>query len=90
MSSYFIKGGLILSSICCIPSLLGFGVTGVVAGSTAAVIQSGIGNVASGSLFAIIQSCAMKGVFANLTTLGLGSTSIGITGWLKGKFTKTQ
>jgi len=50
---------------------LGFSAGGVVAGSTAAGIQAGIGNVAAGSAFAIAQSIAMGG------TVPIGCTAIG-------------
>jgi len=42
-------------------SLIGFGATGPVAGSMAAVWQASIGNVAVGSVFSTIQSAAMGG-----------------------------
>ena len=41
--------------------MIGFGAAGPVAGSIAAGIQAGIGNVAAGSLFATLQSAAMGG-----------------------------
>ncbi|KAH9976282.1 hypothetical protein BGW80DRAFT_1167856, partial [Lactifluus volemus] len=43
--------------------LIGFSAIGPVAGSLAAIIQAGIGNVMAGSLFAIAQSIAMGGAF---------------------------
>ncbi|KAI0338975.1 hypothetical protein BDW22DRAFT_1362309, partial [Trametopsis cervina] len=46
--------------------LVGFGVSGPIAGTLAAFIQSCIGNVAAGSLFAILQSAAMGGAGAAL------------------------
>ncbi|THH17918.1 hypothetical protein EW146_g2980 [Bondarzewia mesenterica] len=45
-----------------IVGLLGFGSQGVVAGSWAAAVQAGIGNVAAGSPFAIAQSIGAGGV----------------------------
>ncbi|ODN90789.1 hypothetical protein L198_06106 [Cryptococcus wingfieldii CBS 7118] len=42
--------------------LFGFGAAGVTAGSLAASIQAGIGNVAAGSLFAFLQSAGAGGV----------------------------
>ncbi|KIV94760.1 hypothetical protein PV10_02492 [Exophiala mesophila] len=42
-------------------ALGGFGAGGVQAGSPAAAVQAGIGNVAAGSWFAIAQSAAMGG-----------------------------
>lgn len=50
--------------------LAGFGAGGIVAGSVAAGIQSGIGNVAAGSVFATVQSLGMTGVLSTTTTLG--------------------
>ena len=49
-----------------IPVALGFGATGIVGGSAAAAIQSGIGNVAAGSLFSICQSLGMTGFFTGV------------------------
>ncbi|KAI0784738.1 hypothetical protein C8Q75DRAFT_380887 [Abortiporus biennis] len=49
-------------------SILGFSPTGPIAGSAAARMQSGIGNVAAGSAFATAQSLAMKnGTAASIT-----------------------
>ncbi|KAI8960643.1 hypothetical protein F5Y11DRAFT_329014 [Daldinia sp. FL1419] len=41
--------------------VLGFGANGIVGGSIAAGIQSGIGNVAAGGVFATLQSAGMAG-----------------------------
>lgn len=38
--------------------LTGFGPFGIIAGSIATIMQSGIGNVVAGSLFSLIQSYA--------------------------------
>ena len=51
-----------------IPVALGFGATGIVGGSAAAAIQSGIGNVAAGSLFSICQSLGMTGFFTGVAS----------------------
>ncbi|KAL4253280.1 IFI6/IFI27 family protein [Abortiporus biennis] len=49
-------------------SILGFSPTGPIAGSAAARMQSGIGNVAAGSAFATAQSLTMKnGTAASIT-----------------------
>ncbi|GAB0136601.1 hypothetical protein EsDP_00004897 [Epichloe bromicola] len=40
---------------------MGFGSLGPIAGTAAACVQSGIGNVAAGSAFATLQSAAMGG-----------------------------
>jgi hypothetical protein len=60
-----------------IPALLGFGTAGIAAGSTAAVIQSGIGNVAAGSIFAFLTSLGMKGAFLATSAGGILSTAFG-------------
>ncbi|KAH9871566.1 hypothetical protein J1614_005821 [Plenodomus biglobosus] len=62
--------------VACTPAILGglgFGAGGIVAGSVAAGIQAGIGNVAAGSSFAILTSAMMGGG-------GLGSILMGIWG----------
>ncbi|KAH9081433.1 hypothetical protein EDB83DRAFT_543311 [Lactarius deliciosus] len=52
---------------------LGFSAIGPVAGTTAATIQAGIGNVAAGSFFAMAQSAAMGGAIpAVFTAIGAG------------------
>ena len=43
-------------------STVGFGTGGVIAGSTAAGIQAGIGSVAAGSAFAVFQSLGAFGL----------------------------
>lgn len=56
-------GGSVLGAI--VLPLVGFGVGGIAAGSTAAAWQSSIGSagiVASGSLFAILQSLGTTGL----------------------------
>ncbi len=60
MSEYLIITGAII----CIPCLIGFGASGIVAGSTAAAMQSSIGNVAAGSAFSYFQSLAATGLVA--------------------------
>ena len=65
-----ITGGLTLG-MSLIPITIGFGTSGISAGSTAAGIQSSIGNVSAGSLFSILTSLGMTGTFTN--TAGLGS-----------------
>ena len=39
--------------------MVGFGASGIIAGSKAALIQASIGNVAAGSLFAVFTSIGM-------------------------------
>ena len=63
-----IAGGVVAGASL-LPMALGFGTAGIAAGSTAAAIQSGIGNVAAGSLFSIMQSLGMTGFFAKLATV---------------------
>ena len=60
---------------------LGFSSGGVVAGSTAAVIQAGIGNVAAGSAFAALQSVAATGVVATVGPVALGAGVLGGVGY---------
>ncbi|CAN9165287.1 unnamed protein product [Alternaria alternata] len=57
-------------------SATGFGPAGIVAGSTAAIIQAGIGNVVAGSIFATCTSAMMGGSGALIVFGGvwLGST----------------
>ena len=63
--------GLIISVIAGVVAIgsgtiaaMGFGPTGIVAGSIAAGIQSGIGPVAAGSVFAALQSAGQSGLVA--------------------------
>jgi hypothetical protein len=53
-----------VGGVLAIPSVLGFGTTGIVGGSIAAGIQSSIGNVAVGSTFSVLQSLGATGVLA--------------------------
>mmetsp|Transcript_12394 Transcript_12394/g.16273 ORF Transcript_12394/g.16273 Transcript_12394/m.16273 type:complete len:170 (+) Transcript_12394:69-578(+) len=62
-------GGLALT-------LAGFGAGGIVSGSIAAGIQSGIGNVAAGSLFAAAQGAGATGAIASMT---VGATATAAT-----------
>jgi hypothetical protein len=58
---------------------LGFTSSGIAAGSTAAVIQAGIGNVVAGSAFAGVQSLAATGVIYSVglvSGVGLGACAI--------------
>jgi hypothetical protein len=50
---------------------LGFTGSGVAAGSVAAGIQAGLGNVATGSLFAVAQSAAATGVITAVGVVGV-------------------
>ena len=74
LSGILIGAGAILT----VPTLLGFGATGVVAGSAAAAIQAAIGNVAAGSTFATMTSLGMTGVLSTLSFTGVGSIAAGI------------
>ena len=74
-----ITGGVI-ASISLLPIILGFGTTGIVAGSVAAGIQAAIGNVAAGSLFAVSTSLGMTGAF--VSTTAAGTTALGLGGGL--------
>ncbi|KAI0951709.1 hypothetical protein AcV7_007729 [Taiwanofungus camphoratus] len=62
---------------------VGFGASGVVGGSLAALIQGGIGNVAAGSLFAICQSIGAGGalpVLGYVAGAGLGVAATAAAG----------
>ena len=82
MASLLIIGGIGLLGSYAVPTLLGFGSTGIVAGSVAAAIQSGIGNVAAGSVFSSLTSMGMSGTFALLGKIGLSSVVAGLTGYI--------
>jgi len=57
--------------------LVGFSAAGPVAGTFAAIIQSGIGNVVAGSAFATAQSVAMGGAIPTVVTaIGAGVGSL--------------
>ena len=73
MASLLLIGGGLATALGVGGSLLGFGTTGIVAGSAAAA-QAAIGNVAAGSAFAALTSLGMKGIFAG-TAIGGGITS---------------
>jgi len=56
-------------------TVAGFTSSGIAAGSAAAAMQAGIGNVVGGSAFAVAQSLGASGVFATLgavSGVGLG------------------
>ena len=74
LSGILIGAGAILT----VPTLLGFGGAGIVAGSVAAATQAAIGNVAAGSLFATMTSLGMTGVLSTLSFTGVGSIAAGI------------
>jgi len=58
--------------------VVGFSAAGPVAGSIAAGMQAGIGNVVAGSLFAGAQSVAMGGALpAAITAVGGGAGGLG-------------
>ncbi|KAI9901104.1 hypothetical protein N3K66_002921 [Trichothecium roseum] len=80
--------GVITVPVTGILGLVGFTGQGVLAGSTAAAIQSGIGNVVAGSVFAFGQSFAAGGqalaALNGIVQVGGAATSIaGMGGWLK-------
>ncbi|PVG00923.1 hypothetical protein CPB86DRAFT_782166 [Serendipita vermifera] len=63
--------------------VLGFSTGGVVAGSIAAGMQSGIGNVAAGSLFAMAQAAGtapiVTGLHAGVAAGAAGGAKIALT-----------
>ena len=59
-------------------SWLGFTSGGIAAGSTAAGIQAGVGNIVAGSTFATMQSLGATGVFYGLGVAGgVGLVAVG-------------
>ncbi|ORY68083.1 hypothetical protein LY90DRAFT_504347 [Neocallimastix californiae] len=62
--------GTIMASTAMAPIAAGFGTTGIVAGSLAALTQSMIGNVVAGSLFATLTSLGMTGAFTTSAAVG--------------------
>ena len=80
-----ITGGVI-AGVALLPITLGFGTSGIVAGSVAAGIQSVIGNVAAGSVFAVCTSLGMTGVFASSAAVGAILGTGGLAVYLKSKF----
>ncbi|KAH9001180.1 hypothetical protein EDB92DRAFT_1825226 [Lactarius akahatsu] len=67
--------GIVLTPVVAPPILhaLGFSAIGPVAGTAAAAMQAGIGNVAAGSFFAMAQGVAMGGTIpAAFTAIGGG------------------
>lgn len=60
---------------------LGWTAAGVVAGSTAAVAQAGIGSVAAGSAFAAVQSFAALGLGSAIMTVGLPLAAVSLIGF---------
>ena len=68
-------------------SLAGFTSSGVLAGSLAAGIQAGIGNVATGSLFATMQALGAGAMIGALpVVVGVGATG-GLGYWAVKKYT---
>ena len=59
-------------------SYVGFTTAGVAAGSVAAGLQAGIGNVVAGSAFAIAQSLGMSAVFATAIPVGAAVAAVGV------------
>ncbi|KAJ6629471.1 hypothetical protein B0H10DRAFT_2208857 [Mycena sp. CBHHK59/15] len=58
--------------------LVGLSAIGPVAGTPAAGVQAGIGNVVAGSPFAQAQSIAMGGAAVPLVVIVLGSIAVGV------------
>ena len=81
MISALIVGGIAVAGIALTPIIAGFGTAGIVAGSTAAAVQSSMGTVAAGSLFATLQSWGMLGYFTAGAGTGIGATILGLIFW---------
>jgi hypothetical protein len=78
LSTILITSGVVTLSICFPAIFAGFGTSGIAAGSAAAGIQSGIGNVAAGSAFSTATSLGMKGVFVKGSVGGATSVAAGL------------
>ena len=62
-------------------TVVGFTKGGIGAGTLAAAIQSGIGNVAAGSTFAALQSAGATGLVATVGTVGASVAVVGVAGY---------
>jgi hypothetical protein len=69
-----VAGAVAYGSLVVLPAI-GFTAEGIAAGSIAASIQSGIGNVAAGSTFAALQSAAMSGA---MNALGAAAGTVSL------------
>lgn len=61
----------------------GFTGVGVAAGSMAAGVQAGIGNVAAGSLFAALQSAGAAGVVSTTTGITTSAATGAVVGFVR-------
>ena len=77
MSSILIGLRITTTVVALSPIIIGFGTAGVAAGSIAAGIQAGIGNVVAGSIFASVQTFVMGGAATTVATTGVGATVLG-------------
>ena len=77
ISNGLMKAGGAILSVGLIPIILGFGPVGIVAGSIAAGIQSGIGLVSAGSVFATMTSLGMSGYFFGTSIVGAATVVTG-------------
>ncbi|XP_014555999.1 hypothetical protein COCVIDRAFT_16477 [Bipolaris victoriae FI3] len=74
---------------------VGFGPAGVAAGSTAAIIQAGIGNVVANSLFATCTSAMMGGsggliIFGGVWAMSTVTTAASMSAWKRWKSRNDQ
>ena len=77
-----ISGGTI-AAVSTVPIIAGFGTAGIIAGTTAAAVQSGIGLVSAGSAFATMTSLGMQGYFVGSAIVGgVASASGALISWL--------
>jgi hypothetical protein len=60
---------------------LGFATSGIAAGSCAAILQAGIGNVVAGSGFALLQSLGATGLLVKIG-LFLGGVAAFFVSWM--------
>lgn len=73
--------GGVVATTSAIISGLGFTGSGIAAGSTAAGIQAGIGNVVATSAFATLQSWGATGLIATTGVVGVGVVAGGLGYW---------
>ena len=60
-----------------VPMAMGFGASGIAAGSAAAGMQAGAGNVAAGSTFAFLQSAGASGTLFTGTWASTAGAAVG-------------
>ena len=69
-------GAAVVGAAFAVPAVMGFTGSGIAAGSTAAGIQAGVGNVAAGSCFACCQSAGASGTIATGAAFSAAGTIV--------------